>query len=558
MTNPTPLTQDELRAAAYFAVGVTSEGSIGGRDVSYRLSFAGSVGRDGRMNPVGNSGYSFGTLQIDLGQHPEVARDLLDEYQRWAVTQRDSATLRLDEGTYATTLASLQRTGREMRAAQAHDIDRTDLNRFLASEAGKSFVHGLDTQHVEGVTRTDATVGNRDSALERLQRTTLYRDAADDEQARLAGLFMKLQNQSGQAYTPRLLSRIEQGELTSADDVKTAIDGLQRNQANGNPDYIESGADNTLRGVGVFNALRSASADNPIGTAWSAVVASPLVGPVAAHAPDARNANLGVQYDTVRSLFLTPEGSQRMIRALDAGETLAEGDPALRNGRRSAGFFVAGQDFVHWNANGQGMACIGGQWRSVDPDQLRRVANRDGTVDLQLTENGRSTTLLHVDPQARRVDPHAPARQPAGAAPERGTLHDARHPGHPDHVLYRQAEEAVRSLDAGMGRAPDVSSERMAASMLRLAKENGLTRIDHVVLSRQNEYVAGGQNVFVVQGALGNPASLHAHMPTDQAIRTPVETSLLAAQPPPTSPMHHQAMAQAQDAAEQRHFLQRV
>ncbi len=78
MTDATSLTDNELKALAYFAVGVTSEGSIGGRDVSYRLSFAGSVAADGRMRPVANSGYSFGTLQIDLGQHPDVARDLAD------------------------------------------------------------------------------------------------------------------------------------------------------------------------------------------------------------------------------------------------------------------------------------------------------------------------------------------------------------------------------------------------------------------------------------------------------------------------------------------------
>ncbi len=80
------MTDDELRAVAYFAVGVTSEGSNAGPDVSYRLSFAGNV-RNGVMDPVDNSGYSFGTLQIDLGQHPDVARQMLDSYQRWAPAQ---------------------------------------------------------------------------------------------------------------------------------------------------------------------------------------------------------------------------------------------------------------------------------------------------------------------------------------------------------------------------------------------------------------------------------------------------------------------------------------
>ncbi|WP_449466804.1 hypothetical protein [Stenotrophomonas humi] len=95
MVNPNPLTENELKAVAYFTVGVTSEGSIGGRDLAYRLSFAGNVGEGGRMETVANSGYSFGTSQIDLGQHPEVARDLLNGYQTWAAAQPDRAGLEL-------------------------------------------------------------------------------------------------------------------------------------------------------------------------------------------------------------------------------------------------------------------------------------------------------------------------------------------------------------------------------------------------------------------------------------------------------------------------------
>lgn len=94
MTAPVPLTENERKALASFAVGVTSEGSIAGDDVAYELRFAGNV-RNGVMAPVGNSGYSFGTLQIDLGQHPEVARNMLDGYQRWAANQPDRATVEL-------------------------------------------------------------------------------------------------------------------------------------------------------------------------------------------------------------------------------------------------------------------------------------------------------------------------------------------------------------------------------------------------------------------------------------------------------------------------------
>ncbi|MGY3264404.1 XVIPCD domain-containing protein [Lysobacter sp. HA35] len=466
MTNSTPLTDNELKALAYFAVGVTSEGSMAGRDVSYRLSFAGNVGRDGLMHPVGNSGYSFGTLQVDIGQHPDVAPQLLDAYQVWAGREPESASLRLSSAEYATTLGALQRNGHAMEDDHAHDIDRSRINRFLASDAGRSFVHSLDTQHVLGVTAVDAVARNHDSALERLERTPLYRNATDEDQARLASVFVKLQNQSGDRFVPRLLTRIDAGELASADDVKTAINGLMRNAANGTPDYIESGADNTLRGAALFNTLRSASADNPLSGAWNAVVAHPLIGPVAAHA-DPRNPALGPQYDTVRSLFLTPEASQRLVHALDRGGHLSEGDPAVHNGRRHAGFYASGRDFVHWNANGQGVACIGGRWRNVDPDHLRRTLQRDGSVDLVLTENGRSTTLLHVDAHARAGD--VPHQRHAPVAPVPPVV-DPTHGTHPQ----RTASDLLHGSNAqATARASDTRGAQSALAHLGYTGADG-------------------------------------------------------------------------------------
>ncbi|MBJ6979423.1 hypothetical protein [Luteimonas sp. MC1895] len=412
MTNRPPLTANELKAVAYFAVGVTSEGSIAGRDVSYRLSFAGNVGPGGRMQPVANSGYSFGTLQIDLGQHPEVAWDLLDRYQAWAARQPDRARLELGHDEYDGVLASLQRTGRRMRADNAVDIDRSGLNRFMASDEGQAFVHGLDSVHVEGVTAVDAFPGNRDSALERLQRTQLYRDAVGSEQAELAGMFMKLQNQAGRGRWPGLLERVEAGTLASSEAVRTAIDGLLPNQPNGDPDYLQSGAGNTLRGVGLVNALRDAHADNRLARAWANVVADPMVGPVGARRPDAVNPDMGFEYDAVRSLFLTPEASRRLIAALDQGASLAEGDPRRQaNGSRHAGFYVSGNDFVHWNRNGQGLAFVEGQWLRIDPDALTRIRTREGITELRIDEGGRSRTLLSVDPRTPALRPDAAAHE---------------------------------------------------------------------------------------------------------------------------------------------------
>jgi len=102
---------------------------------------------------------------------------------------------------------------------------------------------------------------------------------------------------------------------------------------------------------------------------------------------------------------------------------------------------------------------------------------------------------------------------------------DPTQPAHPDHGLYMQSQSAVRMLDQTMGRIPDASSERMAASLTVLAKQEGLQRIDNIVLSRGTDAVKPGENVIAVQGRLDDPSHLRAHMKTQTAVETPVAES---------------------------------
>lgn len=92
--------------------------------------------------------------------------------------------------------------------------------------------------------------------------------------------------------------------------------------------------------------------------------------------------------------------------------------------------------------------------------------------------------------------------------------------------LHEQIREKVAELDAANGRSFDPTSERISASLLVLAKENGLSRVDHVVLSERTAQAAAAENIFIVQGERGDPAQLRAAMPTAVAAQTPVETSL--------------------------------
>jgi hypothetical protein len=123
--------------------------------------------------------------------------------------------------------------------------------------------------------------------------------------------------------------------------------------------------------------------------------------------------------------------------------------------------------------------------------------------------------------------------------------------GHPRHRLYQQCSAGVDALDQQLGRLSDHSSERMKASLTTLAAANGLERVDQVQLSKDSGQTRAGQNVFIVQGDPTNPAHLRAHLPTDQAVSTPVEASfreLAQLDQRQQSLQNAQAVTQQQDA----------
>jgi hypothetical protein len=99
-------------------------------------------------------------------------------------------------------------------------------------------------------------------------------------------------------------------------------------------------------------------------------------------------------------------------------------------------------------------------------------------------------------------------------------------PDHPDHTLYQQVREGVAALDAKHGRRFDEVSERMSASLLVLAKDNDLDRVDHVLLSNATADKPSGHTLFLVQGDPNDPSHQRAAMSTELAATTSVEESL--------------------------------
>lgn len=548
----TTLSDAELRALAYFAIGIGSEGSIGGRDVSNRLAFAGTI-RNGVMDPVGNSGYSIGTLQTDLGQHPEAAAQLVDAYQTWARTgHRDWL---LTDAQLTQTVNDLGRNGQTIEAQNGRPLDATvksHLDIFLVSDAGITFVHGRDVAQIDTLMRPGG-------GMDQLQGTTFYQGSSLGDQAKLATMILKLENQAGQGYYPRIINAINGGTINSTEEAKAMVDGFMPNR-NG-PDYIESGMDHALVGAEVFNSLRNAHPLNPLHQPWQAVLADPLVNPTQT-GQDAAHPNLSSEYTAIKSLFLQKQSAPALIEALDQGGAYGYNITNSRGQSRpqSTSLYASGDDFVVMDGRGIGKAYIRGAWSDVDRTDLIRVDNRDDTIDLNINRDGATELLLHIDP-------NAPVLRPGGGLPPGGeidpltfqeiaprlfapTLNDEHQrngadPALPlymnlqgarqdeglrsraiDDPLLSQAERAVRQLEHGRGRDYDEQSACMAASVACLAKANGFSRIDHVVLSVPRGDLGKSENLFVIQGGLSDPAHHRAYMKTQDATDMPVERSL--------------------------------
>lgn len=577
-TTPPPattLTDSELRALAYFGVGIGSEGGDSGKNVSYQLSFAGNV-RNGVMTPVGNSGYSIGTLQTDLGQHPEVAASLVEAYQTWA--GRAHPDWVLTEAQQTQTASDLGRNGRTITAQHGRALDATvksHLDTFLTSDAGLTYVHERDTAQVNLLMRPG-------SGVNQLRETALYQGATLDEQAKLATIVLKLENQGGERYYPRIIDGISKGTITSAEDAQTVVNGFLPNhggRSRTEPDYIETGAAHALEATDVFNALRNADARSPLHQPWQNVLANPLVNPTQT-GQDAARPNLSAEYTTVKNLFLQKSNAPALIEALNQGGAYGYNVPD-RQGRprpQSTSLYASGDDFVVMDGNGVGKAYIGGAWSDVNRADLTRVNNRDGTVDLNISRGGTTDRLLHLDPNAPVLRPPQPVTDPVDQTPptpvqqaplpgngERGGQRqgaiesnptpllptDLRDPAHPGNAAFQRTLGEVHRMEDGQGIPHGPHSEKVAAALMVEAERSkqGITNVEMRAdgqvqgVARYNAFESekrvnvdpqsaqsGTMETYAAQWSQARSPHYGSNAPT--AERTPEQSQALALLPP--------------------------
>lgn len=406
------LTDNELRAIAYYAVGVTSEG----KDVAYRLSFAGNHlhEKDGTvlLKPIGNSGYSVGEMQTDLGQHHDDAKALVNAYQDWAKANHPGteAGWVLSDAQQAEQAAKLGRDGHHIRDPEydAHDrayrvehhthipsrllpvagpdIDptfRSHFDTFLATDTGKAAVHRLDVREVNQL--VDAV------AKPLRDNVAFYQNATPEEQAKIFAATAKVYNQS-QTRGLDLLAELRHGEIKSLADIESKI--------NEYPGYMQTGRDAALAGAGLFNALQDAGKDNSMRAAWRGVTSDPLAD--LAKAVDPRQPHPADQRAAVKGLFVQPEQGQAMVAALETGGSYNYGDPAKAHSR---GFYAQGRDFLQWDRNGHGHAFIGGEWSAFSRNDISLTRNHDHTLDVELARDGQTQRLLHVTHPQHHANP---------------------------------------------------------------------------------------------------------------------------------------------------------
>lgn len=136
-----------------------------------------------------------------------------------------------------------------------------------------------------------------------------------------------------------------------------------------------------------------------------------------------------------------------------------------------------------------------------------------------LFQHTRATHQHTIPIAAQALEVERAALRQQGAMLQRS---DPSQAGHPDHALYQQIRGGVEKLDTRPGCNDDPASDhRMTASLLVLAKQSGLERVDHVVLSEQRGGLQKGENVFLVQGQRADPAHAPTMMKTNDAMSAP-------------------------------------
>ena len=381
-------TDAEIRAALYYALGVASEG---GRQ-SFTMVVAGDDRSTAVLEPAGNSGYSIGTLQTDLGQRFQpnveggvnVPRDLVEAAHAWALVHAPEHAFP-DEASIDAAIADFGRKGDKIRDDNGRDVDADALarvNAFLGSGHGVGWVHARDAAQVDRVMT---------EAIAPLQATTAYQTMSAEDQLQAAVIAGKLFNQS-EVNGGRLIERMGDARIKTLAEV----DQFVNERMSGSRDFFQTGKDHARHGAEVTQGLRDAPAETAMGRVWADVQSDPVRRPVLA-ARDQAGEGVDQSHQIARELFLDTSRGKAIVAAANEGDQLAAG----REPSRGAGALVAGDSVAVWGREGPVHVFRNGAWESHSRDAVQWA--KDGEKRTLQLESGEA--LVATDTSAAPLRP---------------------------------------------------------------------------------------------------------------------------------------------------------
>jgi peptidoglycan hydrolase-like protein with peptidoglycan-binding domain len=477
MTDSDNTDSQALSGAMYFIVGRGTEGG----SASYRLSVAGVTDAHwGEASHVkANSGYSIGTIQVDLGQRgtwplgsidgqgsadqPSYVDAVISQSSAYAKAHglafpKDHDQLRSDLLTHGN--GTHGRTTISFISAES----RGSINAWAASDEGKKWIHSnVDFPQVKNA--TESAIKMVDSAGTKI---------TDDHRLETVAILTKTANQFPTQLT-RFQTVLENGG--TYEDVLSTAQAIKDQYA-----YYDG-----PKAAQIASAYKEAIADptrkESIENAQKRVAEKDF-DPSQANDPDIREA----------------------LRAIGAGSHVqsAHTSQALRTGSHGNGVNNLQNQLNELGIKGAGGVPLTADGHFGPATQAAVEAfQRSHGMTVDGVAGPRTQQALQDDVNQARTA-------------SRMSLSDAHHPGV---SLYTQALEGVRSIDQQRGRTTDQASCNLAGSLAVAACSEGMRRIDHVVMSDD------GARAYAVQGDMKSPFKIHTHVDVAQAVTTPLEQS---------------------------------
>lgn len=494
-----------VAGSMYFIVGRGTEGGPS----SYHLSVAGITSGTsdpnwGHANKVkADSGYSLGTIQVDLGKRGT-----------WALGSIDGAKLKPGQTTYVDGI--IDQAG---KYAKEHDLKFPQNTKELRSELlshgngkeGRSTLSFIDKDARDSI---NAWASSEDGQ-KWIHKNIDYPQVKNATQSAMNMLDKYGKNipEGHRLETIALLAKTENQIPSQMEEFKKVL------KSGGDYDALVKRAEQIKDDYPYYDGLKAANIAAEYKNAYNDPAKATAIDHAQAKVTDAN-------FDPSKA---------------GADPDFKEALKAVGQGGRAHGSHGA----LHQGSHGEAVSKLQADLAALGyTDAKKQPLHPDGSFGA-----GTKAALEkfqsehHLKPDGVAGAKTLEALQKAAHPPQPG-LADSRNPGN---AMYNQALANVHGIDAAHGRTSDQKSNNFAGALTSSAKAAGLERIDHVVMSDD------GKRAYAVQGDLNSPFKRMAEVDVAQAVAKPLEQSSAEVQKLSQVQGQGQGQSQGQSQAQPQH-----